>query len=257
MPSIPLEPLYLALLSAAAFAAGLVDAIAGGGGLLTLPALLVTGLPPEIALGTNKGQAVFGSFAATSTFWRHGAIDRPRAPLAFGCGLCGSMGGALTVLAVPSAVLKPVILVLLVCVAASLALRRDFGTTARRVPTGRPRTALAVIATAIGFYDGLFGPGTGTFLIMAFVMVLGDTMMQASANAKVVNFASNIAAFGVFAVRGVVRWDIALPMAVAQILGSMVGARLAVKRGDRFVRAVVLVVVVAVALKLAWDLVES
>ncbi|MFO0605194.1 MAG: TSUP family transporter [Polyangiales bacterium] len=249
-----MSPAVVAALAAAAFVAGTVDAIAGGGGLITLPALLAAGLPPDLALGTNKGQSTFGSGSALAHFWRAGAVDRGRAPVAFAAAFVGALAGARLVLALPREALRPVVLALLVAVAAALAFRPDLA----EVKDGRvaPHATLraALIAGAIGCYDGFFGPGTGTFAIMAYVAWLYDPMAGASANAKVVNFASNLAALAIFVQRGVVRWEVALPMAAAQFAGGALGARLTVKRGGPFVRRVVLMVVVALVVKLAADL---
>ncbi len=250
-----MEARVLAALAAAAFAAGTIDAIAGGGGLVTLPSLLAAGLPPELALGTNKGQSTFGSFSALLNFWRMGAIDRSRVLRSFTFGFAGSLLGASLVLAIPRAWLRPIVLVLLVGVALRLTLRRSATATPEPLPADAdPGLRAAVIALGIGAYDGFFGPGTGTFLILAYAAWLRDTLARASANAKVVNFASNLAALAIFSWRGVVRWDVALPMAAAQFIGGAFGARLAVKRGDRFVRLVVLGVVIALVLKIATDL---
>ena len=156
-------------------------------------------------------------------------------------------------LLVDPAPLKPIVLVLLVLAAAFVA-------WPRKPTTGKPHDwasiALVPVALALGFYDGFFGPGTGSMLIVAFVLLFGDTMTRASGNAKVVNLASNLAAISLFAARGTVLWKIALPMAAANAAGAFVGARLAVKRGDRFVRVVVLIVVAALVLKIAVDLVR-
>ena len=241
----------IALLACAAFAAGMVDAIAGGGGLITFPVLVAAGLPPHVALGTNKGQAVFGAVSSAAHFWRAGGLDRDRAPLAFTLGFVGSLLGALAVLAVRPEPLRPVIIVLLAA-AAGVVLLRGHVTARARAPS-HPRMALAAIALGLGAYDGFFGPGVGSMLIVAFMLVFGDAITRASGNAKVVNLASNLAAVGVFAWRGTVIWSIAVPMAVANALGASLGARLALSRGDRFVRWVVLLVVAAAMVKLAID----
>ena len=241
----------LVLLVVAAFAAGVVDAIAGGGGLLTVPSLLAAGLPVQVALATNKGQACFGAVSSFASFYARDGIDRPRAPLGFLCGFVGSLAGAAALLLVASAPLKPVVLVLLVLAAAFVA-------WPRKPSSGTPRrwamAALGPLAFVFGFYDGFFGPGVGSMLIVMFVMVFGDTLTRASGNAKVVNLASNLAALLLFASRGAVLWKIALPMAAGNAAGAFVGARLAVKRGDPFVRVVVLLVVAALCVKIAWDL---
>lgn len=250
-------PSALAALCVAALGAGTIDAIAGGGGLITVPSLLWAGLPPQVAFGTNKGQSTFGSLSALVNYYRHGALDVRRAPMAFVLGFVGSAVGARALLLVPREVLRPVVLVLLFVVAVVLALRRDFGIASTETGELSRRTVAvrsAVIALTIGAYDGFFGPGTGTFLIIAAVTWLHESMARATANAKVVNFASNLAALGVFSLHGVVRWEVALPMAAAQFVGGALGARLAVKRGDRFVRGTVLMATTALVAKLGWDL---
>jgi uncharacterized membrane protein YfcA len=241
-------------LVAVAFVAGTVDAIGGGGGLLTVPALLAVGLPPHSALGTNKGQSTFGSAAALLRYARAGLIPWRRARWLFPLGLLGALGGARLVLFLRPELLEPLILGLLVLVAAFLAFRRRRAQGEAGTPTPvRERLAL-VAALAIGAYDGFFGPGTGTFLIVAFVALLGLSLPQASAEAKVVNFAANVAALALFAWKGVVLWTVALPMAGAQLLAGTLGAHLAIKGGDVWVRRVVLGVVLVLVLKLGLDL---
>jgi len=243
----------IALLALSAFAAGLVDAIAGGGGLLTVPSLLAAGLPPQIALATNKGQASFGAVSSFLSFWGRDGIDRKRAPYGFACGFLGSLAGARVLLLVKPEPLKPIVLVLLLLAAAFVAWPRK---PSHGEPHAWAMIALFPFTFALGFYDGFFGPGTGSILIVGFVLIFGDSMTRASGNAKVVNLASNLAALALFASRGLVLWKVALPMAAANAAGAFVGARLAVKKGDRFVRGVVLVVVAALVLKIAWDLVR-
>lgn len=252
-----LDPLIVGLLCLAALAAGFVDAIAGGGGLLTMPALLGAGLPPHLALGTNKGQSVFGAVISLWRFHRAGLVDVKRARFTFPAGFLGAVAGALLVLMLKPDVLRPLILVLLVSVAVYLTVRRPpVAASARpldRVRALKPWIAVAV-AFAIGAYDGFFGPGTGTFLIVAFAVLAGDGLAAASGNAKVVNFASNLASVAIFASRGVVLWEVALPMAAAQAAGAWIGAHTAVRGGDVVVRRVVLLVVVALCVKLGVDL---
>jgi uncharacterized protein len=258
VPHLPAS--HVALLALAAFAAGVVDAVAGGGGLVTVPALLAAGLPPHLAIATNKGQSVFGSGAALLRFARAGMVDRGRARVAFPAAFAGSLLGAALLLLVSPSVLRPVVLALLVGVGVFTAFQP------RVVPGEAPRAgalfpvsprraslAAAAIATVLGAYDGFFGPGTGTFLIVAFALVLGDGMARASGEAKAVNFASNLAGVALFAARGVVLWQVALPMAAAQFAGATVGAHLTVRHGDAFVRRMVLVVVLALVVKLGRD----
>jgi len=249
-----LEPWMIALLALAAFGAGLVDAIAGGGGLVTVPALLAAGLPVPLALATNKGQASFGAISSFFSFWTSGGINRRRAPLAFACGFFGSLAGARVLLLVRPEPLKPVVLALLLVAAAIVAYPR-------KPTSGEARSwamlALGPIAFSLGFYDGFFGPGVGSMLIVAFVIVFGDPLTVASGNAKVVNLASNLAALLLFSIKGAVLWHVAAPMAAANALGAFTGARLAVRRGDGFVRIVVLCVVTALVLKMLADLLRS
>ena len=256
-PSIPMSAPLLGFEIAAAFLAGLVDAIGGGGGLVSLPALLAAGLPPPIAIATNKGQAIFGATSSFATFWRRGGVDRAAAPLGFAAGFAGSCLGALALLSLRPEPLRPVVIALLLVSAVVVLIGRAHlppPRATRRLEGWRGAVALGVIALVLGAYDGFFGPGTGSMLIIAFAAVFGDSLTRASGNAKVVNLASNLAAFLTFARRGTIVWSIALPMAVANILGASLGARLALARGDRLVRWVVMVVVLAVVIKLSLDL---
>jgi uncharacterized membrane protein YfcA len=244
----------VAWLAAAALLAGTVDAIAGGGGLITLPALLLAGLPAQLALGTNKGQSVFGALASLLGYARAGRVDGPRARLAFPAALVGSAVGAWLVLRARPEVLRPVVLALLLAAAAVLAVRPLLPATRAAVPD-RFR-ALAVVGTAalIGCYDGFFGPGTGTFLIVAFTLLFAAPLVSASADAKVVNFASNLAAVALFALRGNVLWRIALPMAAGQLCGGWLGAHLAIRTGNALVRWIALGVCLALLVKLGLEL---
>lgn len=249
-----LSPAAIVALFFVALVAGLIDAIAGGGGLLTVPALLTAGLPPHVVFGTNKGSAVFGSFSALVRFWRAGLVDRPRARVLFPLGLVGSLAGAGLVLLVRPDVLKPVVLVLLVAAGAVVAFVRPPADAAQRPVPKKAVLEGALIAFVVGAYDGFFGPGTGTFLIILFITVLHFSLREASANAKVVNFASNLAATVLFAWRGLVLWKVSLPMALGQLIGGTLGAHLAVKGGDQVVRRVVLLVVLALVARLGYDL---
>ena len=243
------------LLTIAAFFAGLVDAIAGGGGLLTLPSLLAAGLPPDLALGTNKGQSVWGSGAALHSFWKRGLIARERAAWLFPAGFAGALCGVELVLHVDRTLLRPIVIGLLLVAATAIAsYRPPTDGTASTPQRGRARNLALLIALSIGFYDGFFGPGTGTFLIVLMVALLKDDLLQATANAKVVNFASNLASVLWFAHAGKVVWHVALPMAVGQLTGGTLGAALAVKEGQQLVRKVTLAVVAALIIKLTLDL---
>jgi uncharacterized membrane protein YfcA len=227
--------LTLGLLAAASLFAGTVDSIAGGGGLITVPALLSAGLPPDIALATNKGQSVFGSFAAMLAFLRAGRVDKRQALYAFPLALVGSVIGAIILQQIAPDALKPIVIALLIASAALVLVNKP----ARESGSRRPLVA-AALALGIGVYDGVFGPGTGTVLIVGFVALCGRTLVDASADAKVVNFASNIGALALFAANGLVVWQVSLAMAVGQLCGGVIGARLVMRGGERIVRAMVL-----------------
>lgn len=245
------------LLALAAFVAGTVDAIAGGGGLITVPSLLAVGLPPHLAFGTNKGQSVFGSSAALYRYWRAGLLDGPRMLPSFVLGFVGSLGGAALVLTLRPELLRPLVLAMLLGVALFVAMRQGSAAAPPRPSTPARRLAAGALALLIGAYDGFFGPGTGMFLIVAFAGVLGDSLQRASANAKVVNLASNLAAFLLFWHRGVVIWAYAIPMAAAQFAGGLLGAHLGVRVGDLLVRRVLLLVALALMVKIASDLARA
>jgi uncharacterized membrane protein YfcA len=249
-----LTPPTLLALVAAAFLAGALDAIGGGGGLIMVPALLAAGLPPHLALGTNKGQSLFGSLAAMVRYARGGLVDGRRARVTFPAAFVGALGGTALVLLMRPETLRPLVLVLLIAAAVLVTVTRVRPAEGASTPRRAGWAIAALIALVVGAYDGFFGPGVGTFYIAGFVALLGLPMARASADAKVANFASNIAAAILFAHRGVVIWAIALPLACGQILGGWVGAHLAIRRGDSFVRAVVLVVVLALVLKVGRDL---
>jgi hypothetical protein len=246
----------IVFLVAVAFVAGFVDSIAGGGGLLTVPALLSAGLGSDaVAIATNKGQAIFGSMSSMAAFAAAGKIDRPRAPFGFAAAAAGSLAGALLLFRVPKEALRPIAIALLAGAAlVSLARRPDPPPPPFAPAAHHPRAATAVVALVLGAYDGFFGPGTGTLLLFAYVLVLGDDLVRASANAKVANFASNLAAFCLFASQGSVRWQVALPMGFAQLFGAWLGTQTAVRRGTTLVRKVAVAVSLAIVARLAWQM---
>ena len=245
-----LSAAQVALLCAAALCGGTVDAISGGGGLITVPALLAVGLPPHLALGTNKGQSTFGSFAAILRYRHAGLIEWRTARISFPLGIVGSLAGAGLALALKPDVLSPIVIVLLLVVAGLIASGRLRPRDGEAPPIGRRvGVIVAAIALVLGAYDGFFGPGTGTFIIAAYAMLIHLPLPRATAEAKVLNFASNFAALAMFARHGEILWGVALPMAAAQLLGGFFGAHLAVRRGDRLIRAMVFVVAIAVV---AW-----
>ena len=244
----------LALLVAAAFVAGLVDAIAGGGGLMTVPLLFASGLDARAVLATNKAQAVFGSCASMVGFARHGELDRDRAPWSFVFAAAGSAVGVSLVLVLDPKVLRPIVLGLLVVASLTALLRRDGRAEGVALVKRHPLPFAAAVALALGAYDGFFGPGTGTFLLLLYAHLFGDALVRASGNAKVANFGSNLVSFVLFALSGAVVWRAALPMGVAQLAGSLIGTKLAVRGGARVVRGLVALISLLLAVRLALQL---
>ncbi|MGY1706710.1 TSUP family transporter [Geodermatophilus sp. SYSU D00697] len=249
----------LVLLVLAAFAAGWVDAVVGGGGLIQLPALLlVPGMETVQALATNKISSAMGTATSAATYYRRVrpglATALPMAAVA----AIGSAGGALSAAAVPDGVLEPVVLVALVVVAVYTLVRPAVGNVTRLRFSGHRHTVAAgVVGAVIGFYDGIAGPGTGAFLVFALVGLLGFAFLEASATAKVVNLATNVGALVVFAIDGSVLWALGLVMGVANLAGGYLGARTAVGAGSRFVRVVFLVVVGVLIARLGWQLLRG
>ncbi len=233
-----------------------VDAIAGGGGLIQLPALLI--LLPDVPVATILGTAKIGSVASTSSalYRYHGSVPIRWSTTLWSAGaafVCAILG-ARVVSHLPQPAIRPAILVLLILVAAYTITRPSFGAVhAPRLSPLRERWAGLAIGTVLGFYDGFFGPGMGSFLIFGFIGVLGFDFLAASAAGKVVNLGSGLAAAIYFAATGHVLWRVALPIAAAGALGSFAGAHTAVRRGSGFVRPLFLVVVTAVILKFGWD----
>ncbi|MCC5034941.1 TSUP family transporter [Streptomyces sp. WAC 00631] len=248
----------VALLCLAAVSAGWIDAVVGGGGLLQLPALLVglPHLPPAYLLGTNKAVSIVGTTAAAVTYTRKAPVDVGTAVRIGLAALGGSLLGAFFAAGVESAVLRPLIIVILLGVLAFVMLRPSFGTT---VPVSGPvtrrrvLTAILVAGLGIGFYDGLVGPGTGTFLVIALVAILHLDLVTASATSKIVNVCTNFGALVVFTAQGTVLWKLAALMALFNFAGGTLGARTALKRGSGFVRVVLVVVVLGLVAKLAYD----
>ena len=232
-----------------------MDAIGGGGGLITVPALLAAGLPPHVALATNKGQSVFGSFSALTRYAHAGLVDRAAARVAFPLALGASALGAMFAMSLRASILGPTILVLLVTAALAVMFTRPAEASPASVGSSRRIVVvMALGAVLIGAYDGFFGPGAGTLWIALYVGLARLPLARATADTKVVNFASNAAALVIFAHGGLVFWKAAVPMAVSQVFGGFLGAHLAVRRGDRFIRAVVLLVAGALVLKVAHAL---
>ena len=242
----------LALLFLAAFLAGFIDSIAGGGGMVTVPAMLIAGFSPIETLGTNKLQSLFGSGSATLAYARGGHVDlRSQLPMA-AMSATGSALGAFLTTFLPGAVLQAAMPILLIAIALYFAFKSkisDIDQHRRMTPF---LFGLAIVPV-IGFYDGIFGPGTGSFFMLAFVTLAGFGLLKATAHTKLLNFASNFGGFAVFALSGVIVWKAGLTMAVGQFLGAQVGSRFAMKKGARIIRPLLVVTSLALAIRLLSD----
>ncbi|WP_288797998.1 TSUP family transporter [Arsenicicoccus cauae] len=240
-----------------AFCAGWVDAVVGGGGLIQLPALLV-GLPgasPAQILATNKLASICGTSTSAVTYYRRVRPDlRTAIPLAVAA-FAGSSLGAVVATRIPKEAFNPIILVALVVVGAYTVLKPSLGASTQLRFSGRHHLAAAlVIGAVVGFYDGALGPGTGSFFVFALVGLTGYAFLEASAKAKIANFATNLAALAVFVPHGAVMWPIGVVMGLANIAGGYIGARTAVSRGTGFVRIVFIVVVGTFVIRIAGQL---
>ncbi len=243
-------------LIAAAFVAGLVDAVVGGGGLVQIPALFAAqpGVAPATLFGTNKFASVFGTANAA---WRYARrVDMPWRTIlpAALAAFALSYAGAAAVAWLPKDAVRPLILCLLIFSAGYTLFKKDFGQLHRPTQSGRRELAYAILlGGVIGFYDGFFGPGTGSFLIFLFIRFFGFDFLHASAGAKVVNVATNLAALAYFVPAGHIIIALALGMATANVAGSVAGTWLALRHGSAFIRVVFLLVVGVLIVKFAWD----
>lgn len=247
----PLPPWAYPLLFAAGFGAGLVDSIAGGGGIISLPVLLNFGIPPQLALGTNKFQSSFGSVAASWHFVRRGLVGLRACRLGILLTLAGALFGAYAVQHVASQVLEKAIPVLLAALVVYLVVQPQIGLEDRPARIGIT-LFYALFGLGLGFYDGFFGPGTGSFWAIAFVLLCGFNLTRATAHTKVMNATSNLASLALFAAAGLVHLGAGLAMAAGQVLGARLGAGLVVRRGSRFVRPAFLIMATLTIVRLLW-----
>lgn len=246
----------LALLLLAALFAGFVDAVAGGGGLVQVPALLVAlpGEAPAVVFGTNKISSVFGTANAALRYARRVALPWGLALPAAGSAFVFSFLGAAAVAWMPMAVVRPLVLGLLVLVLGYTIARPSFGSAGgARLEAGRERRLALAAGAVLGFYDGFFGPGTGSFIIFAFVRWFRLDFLHASSAAKIVNLGTNAAALCYFIPSGMVLWQVGLGMAAFNVLGAIVGSRLALRHGSGFVRWIFVAVASMLILRLAYD----
>ncbi len=247
-----MTPTSISLLVAAAFVAGFVDSIAGGGGLIALPALLNMGLDPITALATNKLQGSFGTASATFAFWQGGKLN-PRDHLktitmVFAGACCGVAAVGFAPKQFLIAVLPPLLIIIAIYFALSPKLSDQLS-----IARFSPKAFTFAVAPMLGFYDGIFGPGTGSFFMLALVTLFGLGVVEATGRTKLFNFTSNIASLLIFALGGKILWSLGLMMGAAQIVGAQLGARLAIKNGAKIIRPLLVVVCCAMAIKLLSD----
>ncbi|HEX5682942.1 MAG TPA: TSUP family transporter [Ideonella sp.] len=246
----------LVVVAVASLFAGLIDAIVGGGGLILVPALFATypGAVPATLLGTNKGGAIWGTGWAAVQFTRRVSLRAQTMAPAMLAALIGSFAGAWAVTVVDASVMRRALPLVLLAILAYTLARKDLGRHhAPRYAEAHEGLVASLIGLTIGFYDGFFGPGTGSFFVFLFVRVLGFDFLHASASAKLLNTATNLAALVLFTWKGHVWWQVAAVLAVANVAGSLIGTRLALKHGAGFVRGVFIAVVGALILKTGYD----
>ncbi|MEI6051201.1 MAG: TSUP family transporter [Opitutaceae bacterium] len=246
-----LAPWMYPLLFLAALAAGLIDSIAGGGGLIALPALLMAGFPVPLALGTNKFQSLFGSSMAAVHYARHGVIDWRGCRLGVVLTFIGALIGAWVVQRIDASQMGLLIPWLLAGILIYTIFRPQIGQD-KRAPRMSANAFWLVAGLGLGFYDGFFGPGTGMFWTILLVLLLGQDFMAATGHTKVMNAASNLASLGVFIMAGQVSWIAGAVMVAGQIIGARLGAGLVVKKGARFIRPVFLTMVTLTIARLAY-----
>jgi hypothetical protein len=243
-------------LTLAAFCAGFVDSIAGGGGLISVPALLLAGAAPVEALATNKLQGTFGAGTAVLAYARAGQV-RPQEQLTMAAiSALAAAGGAMVAHLIPVEVLRLIMPVVLIGVAAFFALKPGLSDDASHARM-RPAIFAATVVPAIAAYDGFFGPGTGSFFMMGFVLLAGYGVLQATAHTKFLNFASNLGSLLVFIPTGATWWAVGLAMAGAQVFGAALGARLAIRVGAKVIKPLLVTVSTAMALRLLWEALVS
>ncbi|MGE7112315.1 TSUP family transporter [Lysinibacillus sp. NPDC047702] len=241
------------LLIAFGFLAAFVDSVVGGGGLISLPALLFAGLNPAAAVATNKLAGTMGSLTSTISFYRSGQLDIRSVIKYFPLAFVGSLFGAWTVHLINPSLLKPIMLIMLAGVTVYTIFKKDWGSVSAVKTLSPLHLALFMfLLFSIGFYDGFLGPGTGSFLIFSFLLV-GFDFLKAAGNAKFLNLASNFAGLLMFVYLGHVHFAYGFIMGIAQIAGAMVGSRVAIKKGSGFVRVLFIIVTITLLTKNAYD----
>jgi uncharacterized membrane protein YfcA len=244
---------YMYIIFPLVFLAGFVDSIAGGGGIIAIASYFAIGLPPHMALGTNKFSAVFGSGIAVYRYWSKGFVHVKAAIIGLVSALIGSAIGTNLVILISERTVQIIVLTLLPIVAVFLLLNKNFGEKTETLQFNRLLVLAAATGFFVGMYDGFFGPGTGTFLIIANTLFLKLDIMTANANSKVVNFASNLASVVTFSLHGNVNFKLGIPCAICCILGSYLGSGLALKNGIKIVKPMIVIMLILLMIKICYD----
>lgn len=248
---------FIIFLVGAGFISAFIDSVVGGGGLISLPAVMLTGVPPIVALGTNKMASIMGSFTSFISFMRSGKVNFGIVKYLFPLSFIGSAAGVYTVQLIPPDFLKPMVVIMLIGVTIYSLCRKNWGEKATYQGLTREKWMLAGMVTFVmGFYDGFFGPGTGSFMLFGFLCI-GFDFIGAAANARALNFASNIAAVLFFGWLGLIDFHYALPMGLGMVAGAAVGTRMAIKKGAGYVRPLFIFMTVVLIGKQLWDMLRS
>ncbi|MFL5774026.1 MAG: sulfite exporter TauE/SafE family protein [Flavisolibacter sp.] len=255
-----ISPEQIFLLCMAAFAAGFVDAIVGGGGLIQTPATLVLlgNFPVVNAISTTKIPSFSGTLLAAIQYMKKVQVNWRITVVMCVLAFFASFAGSELLTIVSNGFMKPVLFIVLLAVAVYTLMKKDFGQQeATEIPEEKEMIYAVMISTIIGFYDGFIGPGTGSFLILAMIYFLGFDFLRASTHAKLVNLATNIGSIMLFSFKGKIIWMAAIPMAACNAAGGLLGARLAISKGNRLIRVFFMLIVWATLLRLGWDILKK
>lgn len=246
----------LIFLCIAGFLAAFVDSIAGGGGIISVPSYMIVGLPTHIALGTNKFAATMGSLTSSINFIRSGNCNFKLLKIVAPFTLIGSILGVKTVLLIDESFLQPLVLVLILAIGIYTFFSKSLGEEDNFKGLTNKNLCLSILlGFSLGFYDGFFGPGTGTFLVFGFINILGLNFLKASANARVLNFVSNISALVTFAISGNINYLIGIPVCIFMILGAKIGTKLAINKGNKIIKPIFITMAMAVAVKMLFQII--
>lgn len=256
MLNFPVDTFTLILLCLFAFSAGFVDAIAGGGGLIQTPAafVLLPQFPVATVIGTLKIPAISGTSFAVIQYLKKVVINWQLAGIMCSTAFIAAFVGSELLTMVSNRFMKPVIFIILIIVAIYTYAKKDFGQHTEKSHTVKRQTLYAfLVSLLIGFYDGFIGPGAGSFLVLAFISLLGFDFLHASANAKLVNMSTNLGSILLFLLKGTILWSVAIPMAICNGLGGILGARLAIAKGNRFIRVFFMIIITGTLLRFGYD----